>query len=152
MRRIEELQSLIPIGDLCPNVQVKSGLLPEDKMRLIEELRASSSKKRGKKGGGGVMMVGDGINDTPALASADVGVAVVRTPTEAAASVADVLLLRENQSGISVLPLLLQVAHGTNQIVMQNLVLASVTVVRTHTHNQNQMKRIDVSAYFYYQG
>ena len=57
------------------------------------------------------------MNDAPALAAANVGVAVAASPSEAAAAVADVILLSDN--GAEALPFLLQVAHDTKCIVRQ---------------------------------
>mmetsp|Transcript_20030 Transcript_20030/g.27732 ORF Transcript_20030/g.27732 Transcript_20030/m.27732 type:complete len:1098 (-) Transcript_20030:197-3490(-) len=104
--------------------QVVSGMLPEGKMAMVQELKKNAN-------GYSVMMVGDGINDAPALAEADVGVAIVGTPSEAAAGVADILLLHKDSAGISMLPFVINLAHRTRSIVKQNLVLAGTSVFFT---------------------
>ena len=87
---------------------VEAGVRPEGKARVVGERRA-----RGRV----VAMVGDGINDAPALASADVGIAV-SSGTDIAVAAADVALLR---GGISRLPVALKLARATLRTVRQNL-------------------------------
>ncbi len=70
--------------------EFKARLLPEDKAAYIRELKAA---------GHTVMMVGDGLNDAPALSTADVGVAM-KSGTDIAGEVADILLIHDNLDGL----------------------------------------------------
>ena len=111
-----------------PRSAVSAGLTPNDKLRIVEEERranAADASKKHKR----VVMVGDGINDAPALAAADVGVAVASTPSEAAAAAADVLLLHADSDGISQLPELFDLAARTKAVLRQNITLACASIV-----------------------
>jgi len=91
-------------------LEVKAGLLPADKLREIASLKAR----------GPVVMVGDGINDAPALAAATVGVAM-GSGTEVALEAADAALLRERVSGVADL---VQLSRATLTNVKQNVAIA----------------------------
>jgi P-type Cu+ transporter len=70
---------------------VRAGLKPEDKQRLVQELKAK---------GATIAVAGDGINDAPALAAADVGIAM-GTGTDVAIESADITLLKGDMNGIA---------------------------------------------------
>jgi Cd2+/Zn2+-exporting ATPase len=95
----------VGLTDVC------SGLLPEEKIVRLSRLR-----ERGL-----VAMVGDGVNDAPALAAADVGIAMGRAGSAVAIEAADVVLLSDN---LSRLVYALALSQASLRIIKQNLILA----------------------------
>ena len=95
--------------------EVHSELLPQDKVAAIEELLAHKSPK------GQVIFVGDGINDAPVLARADIGVAMGALGSDAAIEAADIVLMDDQPSKLA---LAIRIAQRTRRIVMQNIVFA----------------------------
>ena len=94
---------------------IHADLLPNDKVAWVEKLLARQSK--GKK----LLFVGDGMNDAPVLARADIGVAMGGLGSDAAIEAADIVLMNDS---LAQLPTAVQIAKHTHRIVMQNIVLA----------------------------
>jgi len=95
--------------------EVHAELLPEDKLNKVEELLKHKSK-RGK-----LFFVGDGINDTPVLARADIGIAMGGLGADAAIDVADVVIMTDEPSKIATA---VRIAKRTRKIVWQNIIFA----------------------------
>lgn len=113
IRRIELLtgdsERVASIHAAALNIAYRAELLPEDKIRIVREYQEQ---------GRVVVMVGDGVNDAPALAQADVGIAMGVVGTDIALEAAHVALMREDWQ---LVPYLLQVAGRTMRVVKMNL-------------------------------
>ena len=94
---------------------VRSNLLPQDKASIVKELQETY---------GSIAMVGDGINDAPALATADVGFAL-GSGTDVAMETADVVLIQDDLEQI---PFSLGISNNVRRIVTQNIVF-SISVI-----------------------
>jgi len=97
------------IADAVGLDEVKAGLLPEDKVKAMEEL----GQRYGQ-----VAMVGDGVNDAPAMARATVGIAMGGAGTDVALETADVALMADD---LSKLPFAVALSRASRRIIRQNL-------------------------------
>lgn len=125
LRRLEKLgvQNVMLTGDnstVAAHIasqlaidNVRAELLPEDKLGVLGTLQAEYP--------GGVGMVGDGVNDAPSLAKADVGIAMGAAGTDVALETADVALMDDD---LRKLPEFIQIARSTMNILRWNIIFA----------------------------
>lgn len=95
--------------------EVYSELLPNDKVHYLEKLKERIDNKNN------IIFIGDGINDAPVLAQADIGIAMGGIGTDAAIEAADVVIMDDNLAKIAVG---LKIARKTKKIIWQNIIFA----------------------------
>lgn len=104
------------IGDLLGFDYIYGELKPEDKLQLVKDYSQQ----------GGLLMVGDGINDAPALARATVGISMGKLGSTTAVDASDAILLNDDLQGI---PWVLKKAKKTQGIILENVILAALVIV-----------------------
>lgn len=104
------------IGRLAGVDEVHAELMPEDKWRIIQSLKSS----------GPVAMIGDGVNDAPALAAADIGIAMGAAGTDVAMETADIVLMGEQLKTVAYA---IAISKAARRIVRQNLAFAMGVIV-----------------------
>ena len=100
------------ISELIGLTDVEADLLPEDKLKTIQRLQKKF---------GGVAMIGDGVNDAPALATATVGISLGGAGTAVALETADVALMADD---LEKLPFAVGLSRASRSIIQQNLMIS----------------------------
>ncbi|WP_134687614.1 HAD-IC family P-type ATPase, partial [Escherichia coli] len=95
---------------------VRAGLLPADKVTQVHQLQQAGEQ---------VLLVGDGVNDAPAMAAANLGVAMGRHGSDLALETSDAVIVHDE---LATLPKVIDVSGQAHRVVKGNLVFASIVI------------------------
>jgi cation-transporting P-type ATPase J len=104
------------LADEVGITDVRAGLLPQEKVAAVRE-----QEKAGRK----VLVIGDGVNDAPALAAAHTGIAMGRAGSDLALETADAVIVRDE---LATVPTVISLSRAARRLVVQNLVIAAVFI------------------------
>jgi P-type E1-E2 ATPase len=104
------------VADAVGITDVRAGLLPDAKAAAVRELQAAGQR---------VLLVGDGVNDAPALATADAGVALGGRGIALAVETADIVIVRDD---LTTLPNLLGLSRRARRVVVANVTIAATVI------------------------
>lgn len=104
------------LADRVGITDVRAGLLPQDKVDAVREW---------ERGGRRILVVGDGVDDAPALAAAHSGIALGRAGSDLALETADAVVVRDE---LATVPSVVALSRAARRLVIQNLVIAGVFI------------------------
>ncbi|MCX4679597.1 heavy metal translocating P-type ATPase [Streptomyces sp. NBC_01433] len=104
------------LADEVGIADVRAGLLPQDKVTAVREQEKAGAK---------VLVIGDGVNDAPALAAAHTGIAMGRAGSDLALETADAVVVRDE---LATVPAVVALSRRARALVVQNLVIAGVFI------------------------
>ncbi|WP_377267384.1 heavy metal translocating P-type ATPase [Peterkaempfera sp. SMS 1(5)a] len=99
-----------------PGDDVHAGLLPQDKVEAVRRMEARGHR---------VLVIGDGVNDAPALAAAHTGIAMGRAGSDLALETADAVVVRDE---LATIPTVVSLSRAARRLVVQNLVIAGAFI------------------------
>ncbi|WP_406069046.1 heavy metal translocating P-type ATPase [Streptomyces sp. NBC_01020] len=95
---------------------IRAGLLPQDKVAAVQEQEQAGRR---------ILVIGDGVNDAPALAAAHTGIAMGRAGSDLALETADAVIVRDE---LATVPTVVSLSRAARRLVVQNLVIAAVFI------------------------
>jgi heavy metal translocating P-type ATPase len=104
------------LGSEVGITDVRAGLLPQDKVTAVQD-----QEKAGRR----VLVIGDGVNDAPALAAAHTGIAMGRAGSDLALETADAVIVRDE---LATLPTVIALSRAARRLVVQNLIIAGAFI------------------------